>query len=137
MARRFEQSIINARQNSKAQEYQNSTQNLLSLGMSPPNSKRFVLHLNHFNCSKVSDGASCLVLLSENGLEKCGVKREDAVEILSVAGGEGDITRDPDDWTELSTTEIAARKALDQAGLSKEDLGLLELHDCFSITGLL
>ncbi len=137
MAKWFEQSILNARQNPKAQEYQNQAQDLFKLGMTPPNPNRFVPHLNYFDCSKVSDGASSLVLLSEEGLEKCGVKRESAIEIVSVAGAEGDITRDPDDWTVLSTTEIAAKRALDQAGLSKKDLGLLELHDCFSITGLL
>ena len=39
--------------------------------------------------------------------------------------------------TRLSTTEIAVKKALEQAGLTIHDIGLLEVHDCFTISGLL
>jgi acetyl-CoA C-acetyltransferase len=137
MAKWYEQSILNARHNPKAQEYHNRTEDLLALGMMPPNPSRFVPHLNLSDCSKVSDGASSIGLFSEEGLAKSGIPKEKAVEIIGVAGAEGNITRDPDDWTVLSTTVIAARKAFDKAGLSKEAIGLLELHDCFSITGLL
>ncbi len=137
MAKWYEQCIINARQNSKAQEYHNRVEDLFTLGLTPPNPKRFVPHLNLTDCSKVSDGASSIGIFSEEGLAKCGIKKEDAVEIVAVVGAEDDITKDPDDWTVLSTTAIAAGNALERAGLSKEDLGLLELHDCFSITALL
>ena len=137
MAKWYEQCITNARQNPKAQEYDNKVEDLFALGLTPPNPKRFVPHLNLTDCSKVSDGASSIGIFSEEGLAKCGIKKENAVEILSVAGAEDDITQDPDDWTVLSTTVIAALKALERAGLKKEDLGLLELHDCFSITALL
>lgn len=137
MAKWYEQNILNARRNPKAQEHFNKVEDLFALGMTPPNAARFVPHLNLTDCSKVSDGAASIGLFSEEGLAKCGIKKEDAVEIVAVAGAEDDITQDTDDWAVLSTTRIAASKALAKAGISKEEIGVLELHDCFSITGLL
>lgn len=137
MAKWYEQNILNARQNPKAQEHFNKVEDLYALGMTPPNPKRFVPHLNLTDCSKVSDGASSIGLFSEEGLMKSGIKKEDAIEIVAVAGAEDDITQEPADWTVLSTTQMAVGKALERAGVSKDEIGVLELHDCFSITGLL
>ncbi len=67
MAKWYELAILNARKNPKAQEFANQAKDLLALGMTEPNPKTFVPHLNLFDCSKVSDGASSIVLLSEEG----------------------------------------------------------------------
>ncbi|MBN9377639.1 MAG: 3-ketoacyl-CoA thiolase [Chlamydiales bacterium 38-26] len=137
MALWYENAILNARQNPKAQEYENTSKDLMVLGMTPPDPRRFVPHLNFYDCSKVSDGASSILILSEEGLKKCGILPQEAIEIIAVGEAEGDITQPPQDLTKLTTTEIAAKKSLEQAGISIQDLGILELHDCFSITGLL
>ncbi|MBA3956879.1 MAG: 3-ketoacyl-CoA thiolase [Parachlamydiaceae bacterium] len=137
MAKWYEQSILNARKNPKAQEYHNKTEDLLALGLTPPNPKQFVPYLNLYDCSKVSDGASSLLIVSEEGLNRLGIALSDAVEIVGVGEAEGNITLAPEDLTSLSTTKLAVQKAFTQAGIVKEDLGLLELHDCFSITALL
>jgi acetyl-CoA C-acetyltransferase/acetyl-CoA acyltransferase len=137
MAKWYELSIQNARKNSKAQEFHNTLENLFELGMTEPNPQRFVPHLNFYDCSKVSDGASSLVLLSEEGFKKCGIKNEKIIEIIGIGAAEGDITIAPDDLTVLGTTVLAVKKGLDMAGIKKEDIGILELHDCFTISGLL
>ncbi len=137
MAKWYENSILNARQNPKAQEYENKSPDLFTLGMTPPDANKFIPYLNPYDCSKVSDGASSLLILSEEGLKKCGIHPKDAIEIIALGEAEGDITLSPEDLTKLSTTEIAAKKAFEQSGISIKDLALLELHDCFSITGLL
>lgn len=137
MAKWYEQSIMNARKNPKAQEYHNTAKDLKSLGLTPPDPQKFVPHLNLYDCSKVSDGASSLVVFSEEGLKRCGVEKKDAVEVVAIGEAEADITQPPSDLTALSTTQIAAKKALEQAGLSIDDIGVLELHDCFSISALL
>jgi acetyl-CoA C-acetyltransferase len=137
MAKWYELSILNARKNPKAQEYHNQSESLLSQGMTPPNAKRFVPNLNLYDCSKVSDGASSVMLLSEEGLKRCGISRDNAIEIIALSAVEGDITQGPDDLTQLSQTKRAIDEALEQACLSIQDIGLLEVHDCFSITGLL
>ena len=50
---------------------------------------------------------------------------------------EEDITRLPDDPTELSTTKQAVKMALASAGITRDQVGTAEIHDCFSIAGLL
>nr|MBA3816812.1 3-ketoacyl-CoA thiolase [Parachlamydiaceae bacterium] len=82
MAAWYQQAIINARKNPKAQEYHNKTIDLLALGMTPPDAQRFIPHLNLYDCSKISDGASSLIIASEDGLKHCGIDKANAVEIL-------------------------------------------------------
>jgi acetyl-CoA C-acetyltransferase/acetyl-CoA acyltransferase len=137
MAKWYEQSILNARKNPKAQEYENITKDLLALGMTKPDPAKFISHLNLYDCSKVSDGASSLIIASEEGLQKCGINVNDAIEIVAIGEAEDDITKSPTDLTVLSTNALAAAKALEQAGIKNEELGVLELHDCFTITALL
>lgn len=137
MAKWYEQSIVNARKNPKAQEYHNMSKDLLALGMSAPDPNKFIPYLNQFDCSKVSDGASSLVIASEDGLKRCGININDAIEIVAMGEAESDITLPPEDLIFLSTTALASKKALEMAGITKEQLGILELHDCFTITALL
>lgn len=137
MAQWYAQSILNARRNPKAQEYQNASADLVALGMTPPDGRKFVPHLNLYDCSKVSDGASALVMASEEGVARLGLKKEDLIELAGWGGSEGDITARPADLTWLPNTARAAGKAMGMAGVGKDGLGVLELHDCFSITGLL
>jgi acetyl-CoA C-acetyltransferase/acetyl-CoA acyltransferase len=136
MAAWYEQAILNARLNPKAQEYHNSSKDLLGLGMTAPDSRHFVPHLNHYDCSKVSDGASSIVIGSEEGMVRCAIPQELWVEIVAIGEAQGDITLPPDDLTTLSITAKAAALALERAEISLADIGLIELHDCFSITAL-
>lgn len=137
MAAWYQQCILNARKNPKAQEYYNKSQDLFSLAMTPPNPEKFIPYLNYYNCSKVTDGASSLAVFSEEGLLSAGIPKESAVEIVSMGEAEDDITLPPADPTEFLTTKIAVAKALEAAQISRDDIGVLELHDCFSITALL
>lgn len=137
MAKWYEQSIVNARKNPKAQEYSNKTKDLFALGMTPPNPKQFVPYLNLYDCSKVTDGASSLIVLSEEGIQRCGLTKRDVVEIVGIGESEDNIAESPSDLTVLSTTAQAVAKALAQANITKEEIAVLELHDCFSITALL
>ena len=137
MAHWYQMAIENARKNPKAQEYHNITPNLIEKGMTPPDPKRFLPHLNHFDCSKVSDGASAIVISSEEGLKRLGVDKENAIEIIAVGGAVGDITQPPKRPTLFSNTAAASRQAFEQAKIGVEDLGLLEIHDCFSISAIM
>ena len=109
----------------------------MSMGMMKPNPKSFVDHLNVFDCSKVSDGSSAIAVVSEEGLKRIGVKTEDAVEVIGWAQVEEDITKQPEDSTVLSTIREAARLALERAGISVNELGTVETHDCFTIAAVL
>jgi acetyl-CoA C-acetyltransferase len=137
MAKWYEMAILNARKNPKAQEYHNTSKDLFALGMTPPNPEKFVPYLNHYDCSKVTDGASSLGIFSEKGLERAGIPKSLAVEIIGIGEAEGDITKNPGDLTELSTSMMAIQKALKMANLTIEDIAVFEVHDCFTISGLL
>jgi acetyl-CoA C-acetyltransferase/acetyl-CoA acyltransferase len=137
MARWFRNAIENARLCPTAQEFHNTVEDLEALGMASPNPRSFVDNLNVFDCSKVSDGASAIAIVSEEGLKRIGVSKNEAVEILGFAQVEEDITKAPPDMTRLTTTEVAVKKAMEVAGITKDDLATVEAHDCFTIAGIL
>jgi acetyl-CoA acetyltransferase len=137
LARWFSNAIENARLCPTAQEYHNSTKDLVALGLTEPNGKAFIDHLNAFDCSKVSDGASAIAIVSEEGLKRCGIPVSEAVEVLGWGQIEEDITKPPIDPTELSTTKQAVKEALASAGITRDQLATAEIHDCFTIAGLM
>jgi acetyl-CoA acetyltransferase len=137
MAHWYANAITNARKNPKAQEYHNTQEDLVAVGMTPPNPKAFCEHINVFDCSKVSDGASALIFASEEGLKKLGIDKKDAVQIVGWGQSQANISKKPDELTKLGTSRSAVEKAYEMAGIGPKDLGFLEVHDCFTIGGLL
>jgi len=137
MARWYEQAILNARKNPKAQEYHNSIEDLFAAGMTPPNPKVFCEHINVYDCSKVSDGASALLITSEEGLKKIEVEKSKAAELVGFGVAVADLTKTPPDHTKMSTVAKAVEKAYQMTGLGPKDIGVLEVHDCFTIGGIL
>ena len=105
--------------------------------MTEPNPRAFVDHLNVYDCSKVSDAAAAIAVVSEEGLKRCGIARRDALEVLGWGQVEADLTMPPADLTELETSKRAVEKAFESSGVRREELGTVECHDCFTISGLL
>lgn len=137
MARWYRNAIENARLCPTAQEFANRVEDLEALGMTETNPKSFVDNLNVYDCSKVSDGASAIAIVSEEGLRRCGWKKEDAIEVMGFGQAENDITAAPANLTVLDTTRAALGKAFQQAGINREQLATVECHDCFTIAGIL
>ena len=137
MATWYKNAIENARLCPTAQEFHNSSSDPRQVCMAEPNPKGFVDSLNVFDCSKVSDGASAIAVVSEEGLKRCGIPLSEAVEIIAFGQAEDDITKTPDDLTSLGTTAAAVKKALDSAGITKDQIGTVECHDCFTIAGIM
>ncbi len=137
LARWYRNAIENARLCPTAQEYHNTIKDLEKTGMMEPNPKGFVDNLNVFDCSKVSDAASSIAIMSEEGLAKAGISKSNAVEVMGLGQAEYDLTKKPEDLTRLMTTEQAVKKALESAGITKEQLGTVETHDCFTIAGII
>jgi acetyl-CoA C-acetyltransferase/acetyl-CoA acyltransferase len=136
-ARWYRNAVENARLCETAQEFQNTCEDLEALGLTEPNPRTFVDHLNVYDCSKVSDGAAGIAVLSEEGLDRCGISKKDAVEVLGWGQVEADLTVPPADMTELETSKRAVQKALEAAGIGLAKIGTVECHDCFTISGLL
>ncbi|MGQ1910063.1 thiolase C-terminal domain-containing protein [Marinifilum sp. RC60d5] len=137
MAKWYCNAIENARLCETAQEYHNQNKDLEKTANVPVNPKRFVDHLNVFDCSKVSDGASAIAIVSEEGLKKIGLEAKDAVEIVGFSHVVADITKKPEIMTSLTSMKDAVSKAICMAGISIDQLGTVEVHDCFSIAGIL
>ncbi len=136
-ARWYRNAIENARLCPTAQEYHNTAADLESLAMAEPNGKTFVDYLNFLDCSKVSDGASAIIIASRDGLRRIGINPEEAVEISGFGHAVGNITQKPADPAALTTGKLAAEKALAMAEISIGQVGTVELHDCFTIAGIL
>jgi len=134
----FINAIENARLDPTAQEYQNQVPDLGALyDKFKPNGAAFVDNLTVLDCSKVSDGASSILICSEEGLEKLGIDKSDAVEVIGFGHMVRNITNDPEDLTELQTIKKAAHKAMEDAAITIDQVGTIETHDCFSIAGVL
>jgi len=88
------------------------------------------------DCSQVSDGASALVLVSEASLRRLGKRPAEASEVLAYGHATAPLAGLGDPLV-CTTAEAAAREAYADAGIGARDIGIAEVHDCFSITELL
>ena len=137
MAHWYRNAVENARRNPLAQEYHNTAADLLAQGRTPPNPKAFTEHLNLYDCSKVSDGAAAILVASEQGFHRLGLARRDVVQVAGFAQVAVNLTAPPPNLTELTTSKLAAALAREMAGIALADVGVFEVHDCFTISGLL
>lgn len=138
MGRWYEQAILNARLNPKAQEYHNAVPDPFAQHQAmKPNGKTFCDQINVLDCSKVSDGAAAVLVTSKEGLKKTGRGTSEAVELAGLGHAVADLTAAPPDLTALETTRRAVEQSLTMAGITVKDVGVFEVHDCFSITAIL
>ncbi len=137
LAHWYKNAIENARLCPTAQECENKNPDLLKAGLTPPNGKFFVDDLNIFDCSKVSDGASAIAIVSEEGLKRIGISKADAIEVSGFVQVEENLLDDPIDQAELTTTKVAVKKVFEMAGITKDKVATVETHDCFTIAGIL
>lgn len=80
------------------------------------------------NASTLNDGASALILASEEAVAKHGLKP--LAKLLATA----DAAQTPEWFT--TAPSLALPKALDKAGLTREDIDLWELNEAFSVVGI-
>jgi acetyl-CoA C-acetyltransferase len=95
--------------------------------------------LGLFDCCGVSDGAACAIVTTPEiarALGKQDLVTVKALQIVTSNGWESQGTG----WngSYFHTTRIAAAKAYEEAGITRprDEISLMEVHDCFSITEL-
>lgn len=93
-------------------------------------------YLKVSDCSQVSDGATAMLLASEEGLRKLGLTEADVVEIAGRGHAVSSLFGDGDP-TSLDTTRRAVAQAYADAGITAADIGVAEVHDCFTVTEIL
>jgi acetyl-CoA C-acetyltransferase len=91
--------------------------------------------LKLYDCSLVSDGASCLVLAAP----KLARKFTDTPIHITGSGQAQDTLAlfQRDDLTTMSVTKIAAKQAYDMAKVQPKQIDVAEVHDCFTIAEIM
>ncbi|MEE9491578.1 MAG: hypothetical protein V3V80_04675 [Dehalococcoidia bacterium] len=86
-----------------------------------------------FDCSPITDGAACLLLVAED-LAK--VFCNDPLYIVGTGQGSDRALHEREDLTSILAARTAAREAYELAGVKPEDIQIAEVHDCFTIAEL-
>lgn len=95
--------------------------------------------LGLFDCCGVSDGAAAAILTTPEIAKELGIDNPVTVKAIQLsASNGGEMQFSEWDGASVPNTQAAAQRAYAEAGISdpKADIGLTEVHDCFSITEL-
>ena len=95
--------------------------------------------LGLFDCCGVSDGAACAIVTTVEKAMDMGLRDIVTVKALQLALSNGEEMGFNDwDGDHFLTTERCSTKAYEEAGITnpKEQISMMEIHDCFSITEL-
>src|SRR2546428_5618122 len=91
--------------------------------------------LRLFDCAPVGDGAAAALVVNENTI---GRAKSGLVEILGGAIATAEFSvYERKDMLRFEATEMAFKRALEQAGLPASKVGLIETHDAFSVVAAL
>ena len=86
------------------------------------------MHL--YDCCPISDGASCVLLVSEKIAKDF---TDNPLYVVGIGQGSGKGLHAKEDLTYFEATRYAAQEAYGLSGLKPEDVQIAEVHDCFSI----
>lgn len=104
------------------------------------NSPMIAYPLGLFDCCGVSDGSACAIVTTPEKARELG-KTGTLVSVksmqLALSNG-AEMSHNSWDGSYALTTRVAARRAYAEAGIKdpQQELDLVEVHDCFSITEL-
>jgi len=95
--------------------------------------------LGLFDCCGVSDGAACAILTTPDIARGLGKKDGVAVKALQLSLSSGE-EMSYNEWQgdHFVTTSKCSQMAYEEAGITnpREEISMMEVHDCFSITEL-
>jgi acetyl-CoA C-acetyltransferase len=95
--------------------------------------------LGLFDCCGVSDGAAAAILTRPDLARSLGKRDLVSFKALQVAASNGwEMHSSQWDGSYFHTARIAAKRAYQEAGIRnpREEVSMLEVHDCFSVTEL-
>jgi acetyl-CoA C-acetyltransferase len=91
--------------------------------------------LKLYDCSLITDGASCLILTKPELAKKY---TDNPVQIIGSGQASDTIgLYERESFTSLAAAREAAKQAYDMAGIKPEDVDVAEVHDCFTIAELI
>ena len=93
------------------------------------------LPLKTYDCSQITDGYAAMIIATEEGLQRLGVAKADAVRIAGYAQATDSLLRSDRDVLKAEGAYAAMNKAYAMAGLTPADVNVAEVHDCFTVMG--
>lgn len=138
LARIAVEEYANARFNPWAQ--MNKVQITLDQAMKIEGFNRYVvegLPLKTYDCSQITDGYAALILATEEGLSRLGLKKADCVEVAGWGQATDPLARSGRDVLRPRGARKAMQAAYAMAGLGPRDVNVAEIHDCFTVMGAL
>jgi len=91
--------------------------------------------LKLFDCSLITDGASCLILTKPELAKKY---TDTPVHIIGSGQASDTIgLYERKSFTSLAAAKLAAKKAYEMADVKPEDIDVAEVHDCFTIAEII
>jgi acetyl-CoA C-acetyltransferase len=87
-----------------------------------------------FDCSPVSDGAAALLLVAEDIASNF---TDHPLHIIGYGQASGVATHDREDLTCIEAAKLAGQNAYETAGVTPDDIDVVEVHDCFTIAEVL
>jgi acetyl-CoA C-acetyltransferase len=132
------QEYANAKYNSCAQ--MNKVQITLDQALAIEGLNRYVvegLPLKTYDCSQITDGYASLILATEEGLAKLGVRKSECVQIAGWGQATDPLRKEGRDVLRPLGANRAMKTAYDMAGATPADVNVAEVHDCFSVMGAL
>lgn len=86
--------------------------------------------LRLFDCSPITDGAACVLLVAE---ERARSFTDTPIYIVGTGQASDYPLHGRTDMTTLSSARLAAQEAYEMAGVTANDIRIAEVHDCFTI----
>ncbi|MBN2179002.1 MAG: acetyl-CoA acetyltransferase [Deltaproteobacteria bacterium] len=102
------------------------------------NAPQIAYPLGLFDCCGVSDGSACAIVTTPEIAKSLGKKDLVSVKALQLSLSNGTEFAYKWDGAHFVTTSKASTAAYEEAGITnpREEISMMEVHDCFSITEL-
>lgn len=87
-----------------------------------------------YDCSPVSDGAACVLLVSEELAKKYS---KNPVYVAGTGQASDGALHDRETLTSIPSAKLAGEQAYKMAGIKPKDIDFAEVHDCFTIAEII
>ncbi len=95
------------------------------------------LPLKTYDCSQITDGYAALLLATEAGLHRLGLRRQDCVQIAGWAGAVDPLQHAQRNVLRPAAAYRATQTAYAMAGVTPDEIQTAEVHDCFTVMAAL
>jgi acetyl-CoA C-acetyltransferase len=92
--------------------------------------------LKLFDCCPLTDGASAIVLASEEKVKQLGIDAPVWVAGIGYSSGTANLSK-RSNYVGLEASVIAAQRAYKAAGIMPDQVDFAEVHDCFTIAEIM